>query len=149
METPVYEESQTMPTWFLLLIGLVLLAALASALLSAPEEQLGLVLVVLFVLAVMLFLFYRMRVAVTTSELQFGFTIWRKRLPLQDIQVLGTEPIPWYAGLGIHFYGGKWIYSARFKGQGVHLVYQGKKDYLIGSNHPDALLSALTAAKGR
>ncbi|MFH1010981.1 MAG: hypothetical protein V1784_07085 [bacterium] len=138
-----------MPTWFVVLTGLVLIVAIISAVLTAPEEELGLVLVVLLLLAVVFSLFFRMRVRITTGELHFGFKIWRKRLPLQDIQVLGMESIPLLAGLGIHYYAGKWIYSARFKGQGVHLVYQGKKHYIIGSNHPDVLLSALRTAIGR
>jgi len=149
METPLHEESQTMPTWFAVLTGLVLVAAILAALFAAPEEELGLALLILLLLAIVFAFFYRMKITITASELRFGFPVWCKRLSLQDIQVMGTETIPLLAGLGIHYYGGKWIYGARFKGQGVHLVSQGKKHYIIGSNHPDVLLSALHSAIGR
>jgi hypothetical protein len=148
IETPIYQESQTLPTWFLVLVGAVLMVAIVSSILTAPEEVLGLVLVVLVLLVIFFSLSYRMRVVITSSELRFGFGFWRKRMPLRDVQVVGIESIPLMNGMGIHYWRGKWIYSARFNGRGMHLVYQGKKHYLIGSNQPETLQSALMSVLG-
>jgi hypothetical protein len=146
METPIYQESQTMPTWFALLICLLGVAAILCVFLTASEKEFGFAVLALFLCFAILALFLQMKVVITTSDVSFGFAIWRKRVALRDIEILGIEPIPVLAGFGIHYYGGKWVYNASFKGQGVHLVYQGKKHYLIGSNHPEALLSALKTA---
>ncbi len=146
METTIYQESQTMPTWFALLICLLGVAGILCVFLTCSAEEFGFALLALFLCFIVLALFSRMKVVITTSELRFGFAIWRKRVALRDIRVLGIEPIPVLAGFGVHYYGGKWVYNARFKGQGVHLVCQGKKHYLIRSNNPEALLSMLKTA---
>lgn len=144
METPVHQESQTMGKWFPFLMACVFALMVVVAITSPRKETAWLLAAVLLILVVF-FGMRTMKVVVTPTELRFGFAFWRKRLPLNDVEVLGVENIPLAAGIGIHFYPGKWVYNARL-GQGVHLVYEGKKHYLIGSNNPEALFSALKTA---
>jgi len=146
METPIHQESQLIGKWFVLLIVSFFVAAVVVAFLTTSEEEAGMGLFGLLLLLVFLAFCFRMKVVVTASELRFGFMFWRKRLPLANVEVLAIEYVPLMAGFGIHYHRGKWVYNAHFKGQGVHLVYQGRKHYLIGSDNPEALLNALKTA---
>ena len=102
-------------------------------------------LVIMGIAIVLLLLSMVMKVVITTTELRFGFPFWRVRLSLEELEVIGVEPIPLLAGVGIHFSRGKWVYNARL-GEGIHLVVAGKKHYLIGSDNPQTLFNALKTA---
>ena len=83
----------------------------------------------------------QLTVEVYPGELRFGFPLWRKRIPADRIEVGGVESISFAAGIGIHFWRGRWVYNARF-GRGV-MLKAGKRAYLLGSDHPERLQSAL------
>jgi hypothetical protein len=90
----------------------------------------------------------QLSVEVYPGELRFGFPFWRKRFPADKIEVGDVETISFAAGIGIHFWRGRWVYNARF-GRGV-MLKAGKISYLLGSDHPERLQSALlTVAKRR
>lgn len=145
METPLYQEDQLIGRWFVLLVLFVTLIMIASTFVVPTQERVYFLALSVFVIA-LVSTFFRMRVVVTASELRFGFMLWRKRFPLEEIEIVGVEPIPFIAGAGIHFHRGRWVYNARLLSEGVHLVYQGKKHYLIGSDNAEALLRILKTA---
>ena len=124
---------------------MALLVVLAVWLPGEREIMHTIIAVISGFVVLLIFLAMVMKVVVTSSELRFGFAFWRVRFPLKDVEVLGVEPIPLLAGIGIHYHRGKWVYNAR-QGQGTHIVYQGKKHYLIGSDNPETLFNALKTA---
>jgi hypothetical protein len=83
----------------------------------------------------------QLTVEVYPGELRFGFPLWRKRILADKIEVGDVETISFAAGIGIHFWRGRWVYNARF-GRGV-MLKAGKYAYLLGSDHPERLQSAL------
>jgi len=90
----------------------------------------------------------QLSVEVYPDELRFGFPFWRKRIRADKIEVGDVETISFAAGIGIHFWRGRWVYNARF-GRGV-MLKAGKISYLLGSDHPERLQSALlTVVKRR
>jgi hypothetical protein len=147
METPIHQESQSIAKWlrFLVVCIVVLLVVLAVWLPGKREILPKIIAFASGLIVLLIFLAMVMKVVVTSSELRFGFPFWRVRFPLKDIEVLGVEPIPLMAGIGIHYYRGKWVYNAR-QGQGIHLVYRKEKHYLISSDNPEALFCALKTA---
>jgi hypothetical protein len=80
-------------------------------------------------------------VEVHPGELRFGFPLWRMRFPADRIEVGDVEKISFAAGIGIHFWRGRWVYNARF-GRGL-LIRAGKTSYLLGSDDAERLQSAL------
>lgn len=133
-----------MGKWFTLLMVFIIVMMVIITIESPRKETAWLLATLVLVLAVFLGM-RTMKVVVTTSELRFGFAYWRKRLPLADVEVVGVEQIPLLAGIGVHYYPNRWVYNARVGG-GVHLVYQGKRHYLIGSDNPEVLFHALKTA---
>jgi hypothetical protein len=83
----------------------------------------------------------QLSIEVSPDELRFGFPFWRKRFPADRIEVGGAETISLAAGIGIHYWRGRWVYNSRL-GRGV-VVKAGKITYLLGSDHPERLQSAL------
>jgi hypothetical protein len=80
-------------------------------------------------------------VEVYAGEIRFGFPLWRKRFGADQIEIGSVETISFAAGMGIHYWRGRWVYNARL-GRGV-TVKSGKTTYLLGSDHPERLQSAL------
>jgi hypothetical protein len=103
--------------------------------------------IVLGAVALMLWGFSALRVHVSPTEVVFGFRFWSKRLRSEQIEVGGIAPITLFHGMGIHYVGGLWVYNARL-GRGVRLRV-GKTNYLIGSDQPERLQSALLQAATR
>lgn len=133
-----------MGKWFTLLMIFLVVVMVIAAIESPRTETAWIIATTIVILAVFLGM-RTMKVVVTTGELRFGFAYWRKRLPLWDVEIVGVEQIPFLAGIGVHYYPNRWVYNARI-GRGVHLVYHGKRHYLIGSDDPDALFNVLKTA---
>ncbi len=147
METPIHQERQTLSrTFFSFVIFIIAGCVLLSVMMIKGERIFDTIFLVIMGSAILILLLSMvMRVVVTSTELRFGFPFWRVRLPLEEIEIIGVEPLPLMAGIGIHFSRGRWVYNARL-GEGVHLVSAGKKHYLIGSDNPQALFNALKTA---
>lgn len=107
------------------------------------EDPFGSFMMIVFsiLLAIVLWGFTALNIVVTPTELRFGFPIYRKRFPLERVEVGDVERIALIAGIGIHFWAGKWVYNARF-GLGVN-IKRGRSRYLLGSNQPEQLQNAL------
>ena len=142
METPIYSEKQVMKLrWLLATVGIAIM--LVGAYLNFNREPFGSLVMVLFAAAfgVIWLGFTTFSIVVTPTELRFGFPIFRKRFPLTTVQVGDVDKIGFLAGIGIHFWAGKWVYNARF-GSGVNITH-GRVRYLLGSNQPEHFQSAL------
>ena len=135
METPIYSEKQRLKYRLLLVIAgvSVLLFGVSQ---SYREEPIGALAMLLFavVFVVILLGFTEFNTIITATELRFGFPLFRKRFQLSELNVGDIEKIAVLAGIGIHYWSGKWVYNARF-GDGVNITH-GRRRYLIGSNHP-------------
>ena len=83
----------------------------------------------------------QLTIEVYPNELQFGFPLWRKRYAADRIEVGDVETVSLAAGIGIHYWRGRWVYNSRL-GRGV-VVKAGRVTYLLGSDHPERLQSAL------
>ncbi len=147
METPIHQERQPLSrALFLLVMVIIAGCILLSVMMTQGERIFDTIFLVIMGIAISLLLMSMiMKVVITSTELRFGFPFWRVRLPLNEVEIIGVEPIPLMAGVGIHFSRGRWVYNARL-GEGVHLVVAGKKHYLIGSDNPQALFNALKTA---
>ena len=147
METPIHQERQPLSrALFLLVMVIIAGCILLSVVMTKGERIFDTIFLVIMGIAISLLLMSMiMKVVITSTELRFGFPFWRVRLPLNEVEIIGVEPIPLMAGVGIHFSRGRWVYNARL-GEGVHLVSAGKKHYLIGSDNAQALFNALKTA---
>jgi hypothetical protein len=85
--------------------------------------------------------FSRLTVTITPTELRFGYPVWHRRAPVTQLIVGDIVPIPFWYGIGLHFVRGMWVYNAHL-GRGV-VLWLGNNKYLIGSDHPERLQSAL------
>ena len=142
METPVYTERQVMRFRLpLVLVGVAVM--LYGAYLNRHGEPHSALIMVFFamVFAVVLWGITVFNIVVTPTELRFGFPIYRKRFPLAQVAVGDVERIALIAGIGIHFWAGKWVYNARY-GRGVNIKH-GRFRFLLGSNQPEHLQNTL------
>ena len=141
MSSAIYEEKQTM----YLRVPIVALVV-AVTLFGAWQTRdvplaTAIMLLASLAFAAALWGLTQLKVIVTPTEIRFGFPFFRKRFPLAKIRVGDVTKIAFLAGLGIHFWGGRWVFNARF-GRGV-LITSGRFEYLIGSDHPERLQAAL------
>lgn len=142
METPLYEEQQTMPLGSVLLLILVVgVAASFAGFGGARPTEVGGVLIIGVLASLLMWRFMRMRTIVTATELRFGFPFWRRRVPLSRVQVGEITDIRFYHGLGVHYVGGSWVWNARL-GRGLRITV-GRQKHLIGSAQPEGLQAAL------
>jgi len=143
----LYQEEQPIYTWMIVLVfvvcalGLIIPAAFGVRL-DHPSMRPGEI-TMLGVLA-MIWLFRKLRVVVTATQLLFGFPVWKKRLRLDMITVGGVVAIPFMAGFGIHFWGKRMYINAKM-GKGVEVIAKDRK-YVIGSDSPEKLDNALKSA---
>lgn len=148
METTIYREKQPMPFRYVI-AGAGMAIMLFGAWQTRHENPESALIMVVFsaLFAVILWGFTEFTVVVTPTELRFGFPLFRKHFPLSEVQVGDTEHITLLAGIGIHYWHGKWVYNSRY-GDGVNIV-RGKRRYLLGSRHPLELQHALMDAAPR
>jgi hypothetical protein len=147
MDTVIYEETQT-TSYRLMLVGLItaiFLFAFWQTWLSAKDTFAALFLLIATPLGILaVWSFTQLRVQISPTELRFGSSLYRKRIPLDRVRVGAVEHIPALAGIGIHSFMGRWVFNARY-GRGVN-IEDGKRRYLIGSDQPERLQSALLQA---
>ncbi|MBU0509773.1 DUF3093 family protein [bacterium] len=144
MEQVVYEERQSFPAWISTTTGVILGLGLALSPRSGLGDFWALVLIVA-VVCVALWLFSRFHINITHSELRFGFRIFKRNLPLSQIEVGEIRDITFWQGVGIHYVRGTAIWNAKL-GRGV-LIHYGKRRYLVGSDQPERLQSVLREHK--
>jgi hypothetical protein len=147
MEAPVYEETQSMQfRWVVLMLTV---AAMVASTIAAHGDVVDYVWISVLAVGIFLLLWKLLifRVIVTKTEIRFGYPFWRKRIPLTEVRVGTVDAIPLWAGVGIHLWRDRWVYNGRL-GRGVTLR-SGGRTYLVGSDLPESLQSALLTSGGR
>ena len=136
----------TQPGWVLVL---VLVAAALVVTASMPKEALpsARVPLVLLGLVLLLFLALTVEVDVESIRLWFGPGVIRRKIPLAEVRSWRAVRNPWYCGWGIRVgpRGMLWNVSGF---DAVELDLAGGRHFRIGTDEPEALVKAITQAKG-
>jgi hypothetical protein len=133
--------------------GWVILAVLAAGglmvVLALPQEAAGAAAVPLAILGLVAALFGALRVEVDMEAIgvRLGIGLIRKRIPLADVAAWRAVRNPWYAGWGIRMgpTGVLWNVSGL---DAVELDLPAGRHFRIGTDEPEALVAAITQAKG-
>jgi hypothetical protein len=126
----------------LLPIGLFLSGALASADVGVRIT----VLVAAVVMMVSSFAFSSLRITVRDGQLSwwFGPGIVKKTVPLSTIVSAEPTTTSIFNGWGIHLTGRGWLYNVAGR-QAVLITQQDGKRFLLGTDEPDGLATAIMA----
>ncbi len=93
-------------------------------------------------------LFATLTVEVDARQLRVSFTggVVRRTIDLQDLREHRRVRNPWYYGWGIHRYpGGGWLWNVAGP-DAVELVLRDGRRWRIGTDEPEALVRAISAA---
>lgn len=142
-----YDHKQTGKLLFL--FGGLGLTLLVLSTLSQPEEKVPLILSALLLLLVT-FQFSSLRVTVDQSEISAAFGLgWpKKRIPHSRIQSARQVKNAWYVGWGIRKVPSGWMYNVSGL-DAVELLLTNGRVFRIGTDEPEALLTALQRATGK
>ena len=123
-------------------LSLVLVAAVLRRGSTAPEDW-----AVLGIVGMIGLLFSSLTVELRDSALRIwfgpGFPRWR--WPLHEIALARPVRNPWYAGWGIHWVAGYWVFNVS-GWQAIEVVPRTGRKFRIGTDEPHALLTALRNA---
>jgi hypothetical protein len=146
-ESVLYKEEQKFYPWVIWLIVIACASGIIIPLsVGVPfsHSSIWIGVLVYALLVVVFWLFRKLMVVITPTQLIFGYPIWKKKLRL-DITIVGSVvSIPFMAGAGIHYWAGKMFVNARW-GKGVE-VTSNNKTYVIGSNSPEILMESIRSA---
>jgi hypothetical protein len=149
----MYSEKQSMVWWvkfvfILALIGIILGMVLSPQDPNTPFWVTPFLIIIGLVLIFMFANFRRLEIRVQGQFLEFGFGIFKKKIPLSDIVSCEESQVSFgrYWGIGIRLgMDGTICYNTRF-GKGVRIKIKDKrKDYVLTSDNPQALCQALKA----
>ena len=135
-------------------VGWVILGVLAAVaflgLNSLPPEAAGATrapLLVLAALVLLLFCALTVEVDPEAIRVRFGIGLIQKRIPLGEVAGWRAVRNPWYCGWGIRL--GPWGVLWNVSGFGaVEIDFPGGRRFRIGTDEPEALVRAITQAKG-
>jgi hypothetical protein len=143
MDAPLFEERQTF-YWPYMLVLAGLMAFALYCVKTNPNARATDEVMVPLTAAIGLLAatgFSSMQTKITRREMQFGFPMWRKRVPLTSLEVEGIEELKLWYGIGVHWLGDKWVFNVHM-GEGVKIRVKGQS-YLIGSRNPEQLRHTL------
>lgn len=130
---------------YVILIALIAISVLYAFILT----QTGLNLLILFIMALILFIlasFSTLQVIVDENHLRikFGYGIYQKKFPLHDIAFVKKVRNRWYYGWGIRvgFWPYIWIYNVSGF-DAIEMVMKNGKRYRIGTDQPEELEQAI------
>ena len=134
-------------------IGYLTITAIGAALLYliylvVASDFNWIALIVMLILGIALLLFATLKPTISDDwlEIRLGIGIIRKRIPLKDIQSAQVIQYPWYYGWGLRLsLRGEWIYSVSGLGA-VKINTQTGDKYIIGTDQPEELASAVQKA---
>jgi hypothetical protein len=126
----------------LLVLGIVFWFHMLSA------SMMGLVIVLMFLMAVLGGLFSTMTIIIDKGWLSWHFALgfWKRSAQLDQITSCKAVKIPWYYGWGIRRIPGGWLYRVSGR-SGVEIRLENGSALHLGSDEPDKLLKALEKAK--
>jgi hypothetical protein len=104
----------------------------------------------LAVLAIVTLLFATLTVEVDREaiRLRFGIGLIRKRIPLTEVRAWQAVRNPWYSGWGIRILPGRGVVWNVSGYDAVELALADGRRFRIGTDEPEALVSAITTARG-
>jgi hypothetical protein len=146
-ESVLYTEEQRFYPWVIWMIVIACAAAIfvpVSFGVPLGHSSIWISVLVYAVLIIVFWLFRKLMVVITPTQLIFGFPVWKKKLRLDNVLVGDVVTIPFMAGAGIHYWAGKMFVNARW-GRGVE-VTSNSKTYVIGSDSPDTLIEYIRSA---
>lgn len=147
----MYSEKQNIVWWVRFVFVLGMLGIILGLVLSPRNPNTPFWVTPFLVLAGVAFIFMfsnfrSLRIKVQGRLLEFGFGIFKKRIPLTDIVSCEETQVSFlrYWGIGIRLgMDGTICYNTRF-GKGVRIKIKGKrKDYVLTSDNPQGLCQAL------
>ena len=99
---------------------------------------------VFLLIAICLLLFWSLTVEIKPAHLRvyFGFGIIHKEILFSNIKDARVVKTPWYYGWGTRPAPHGWMFNVSGFG-GVELVFRDDRRFRIGSDQPQALLSAI------
>lgn len=141
-----------MASWIMLLLLFVFISNLAVLLLlvSVPQVPLWpklLLVAVILALSVMIWMFRRLSIELTESDISFGFALIRKRLRWQDIESIEEAPYLFsrFLGWGVRYdMRGTFGFIAH-SGMGVQIQTRHRWRYFISTDQPHLLLDIAKA----
>ena len=127
----------------------VCVTLLETSALTSAGIGVGLVSVTAGITLLVAFLFGSMTVTVAEGDIaiRFGIGLIRKRFALSAVRSYRHVHNPWYYGWGIKMIPGGWLYNVAGS-SAVELLLEGGKYVRVGTDEPDALLTALRARIG-
>lgn len=140
-EIVLYKETQEFPFRRGLFFLFFLMFASIPVFLDIPWWMSTGILLIGLLVAALIHSFMIMRVEITREHFHFGYWVSAPKVTLQDIQHIEVVDIPKMAGAGIHRWREYWVYNANW-GRGLK-VHTAKKKYMVGSDSPEQLHSAL------
>jgi hypothetical protein len=145
-----YRHTQIAWTLIVLVVAVVL-AEIAIVTISGPQGTVSLALsgAVVAVAAVMLVLFSTLTVVVDERavRLWFGFGALRREVALADVRAARKVRNSWYAGWGVRVIPQGRLYNVGSR-DSVELEMDTGRVVRVGTDQPDALLAAVSAALG-
>ncbi len=143
-----YRHTQVGWTLIVLVVAVVL-AELTVVAFSAPQSTLALALAgaLVAVVAVVLALFATLTVVVddSTVSLSFGFGSLRREIMLAEVAAARKVRDHWYDGWGVRIIPGGRLYNVGGL-DAVELEMDNGRVVRVGTDQPDALLAAISAA---
>jgi hypothetical protein len=136
----------TQPGWVIVLVvGLAVLLVMVAL----PKEAAGVASVPLVLLGLALLLFSALTVEVDQESIRvwFGPGLVRKRIPLAQVEGWRAVRNPWYSGWGIRAGPGGMLWNVSGF-DAIELDLPGGRRFRIGTDEPEALMTAITQAKG-
>lgn len=141
-----YKHTETGWTMIAILAVVAAVPLAMQALVPASGQGRAVYFVPLF-MAVVLANFYKLTVTVDEQavSLAMGIGLIRKKFPLAEISAAGVNHNPMLSGWGIHLTRDGWLYNVNSQ-VAVKLEMKNGRSYQIGSDEPQALLTALRNA---
>lgn len=110
----------------------------------------GLVVVGVFIMALASFYSFTIQISDGKLNFWFGFGIWGKSIPIDEIQSIKIVNNPWYYFWGIKSIPGGWLYSIAPGGQAIELITKGNVNKIhLGTNRPEEITRRLDIAMTR
>ena len=125
--------------WLIVAVWLLLFAALSTWVLY----------IVVAAVSLVFLLFHSLTVTIDDEHIRmsFGLGLFRKRIPLSRVVSCRTVRNRLWYGFGIRYVFGGWMWNVSGM-DAVQLTYEDGHHFRIGTDEPEALNEAITAAIG-
>ena len=136
-------------------LGVTMLVALGAPIILflplvfiVPPPASIIVIATVLIIALSLLLFYSLTTEVSgdSFSFRFGVGVIRRTISIAEIVDCRAVTNPWYFGWGIHWTPRGWLYNVAGL-EAVEIDLRNGKRLLVGSDEPEALCKAISAAR--